>query len=186
VRFTENEQVRLTRHYTENPEAYQLYLKGRHSWNKRTIEGMREALRYFEQAVDADPSYARAHTGLADCISMLAIYGDTDARQARTRAKAAQDVALRIDPLLAGAHASRGFRLLLFDWKFGEAEEALRRSRRESRVCFRTPVAWFYFGLNHAARGGAGCYENRPGTRSFLGEYQYNCGLACLLVASVR
>ena len=128
VRFTENEQVRITRHYTENPQAYQMYLKGRHCWNKRTIEGMREALRYFEQAVDTDPSYARAHTGLADCISMLAIYGDTDARQARTRAKAAQDMALEIDPALAEAHASRGFRLLEFDGKFGEAEEALRRA----------------------------------------------------------
>ena len=128
VRFTENEQVRLTQHYTENPEAYQMYLKGRHCWNKRTLEGMREALRYFEQAVETDPSYARAYTGLADCTSMLAIYGDADARQTRTRAKAAQETALQIDPTLAEAHASRGFSLLLFDWKFREAEEALRRA----------------------------------------------------------
>jgi tetratricopeptide (TPR) repeat protein len=128
VRFTENEQVRLTRHYTENPDAYRLYLRGRHCWNKRTIEGMRQALDYFEQAVETDPSYARAYTGLADCTSMLAIYGETDARQAYTRAKAAQDMALQIDPTLAEAHASRGFSLLLFDWKFSEAEDALRRA----------------------------------------------------------
>ncbi len=128
VRFTESEQLRLTRHYTENPEAYQLYLRGRHFWNKRTIEGMREALKHFEHAVETDPSYARAHTGLADCISMLAIYGETDAGRAYTRAKAAQKTALQIDPALAEAHASRGFSLLLFDWKFGEAEEALRRA----------------------------------------------------------
>jgi serine/threonine protein kinase/tetratricopeptide (TPR) repeat protein len=128
VRFTESEQVRLTRHYTENPEAYQLYLRGRHCWNKRTIGGMQEALRYFQQAIDTDPSYARAYTGLADCMSMLSIYGETDARQGHTRAKAAQEMALQIDPELAEAHASRGFRLLLFDWKFGEAEEALRRA----------------------------------------------------------
>jgi serine/threonine-protein kinase len=128
VRFTDNEQVRLTRHYTENPEAYQLYLKGRHCWNKRTIEGMRQALRYFEQAVDTDPSYARAYTGLADCTAMLAIYGETEARHAYTRIKAAQEMALQIDPVLAEAQASRGLRLLLFDWKFDEAEEALRRA----------------------------------------------------------
>lgn len=128
VRFTESEQVRLTRHHTENPEAYQLYLRGRHCWNKRTIEGMRQALRYFEQAVETDPSYARAHTGLADCTSMLAIYGETDARRADVRAKAAQQMALQIDPDLAEAHASRGFSLLLFDWKFGQAEAALRRA----------------------------------------------------------
>jgi serine/threonine-protein kinase len=128
VRFAENEQVRLTRHYTENPDAYRLYLKGRHCWNKRTIEGMRQALEYFEQAVETDPSYARAYTGLADCTSMLAIYGETDARQAHARAKAAQELALQIDPTLAEAHASRGFSLLLFKWEFGEAEEALRRA----------------------------------------------------------
>jgi eukaryotic-like serine/threonine-protein kinase len=128
VRFTESEQIRLTRHYTENPEAYQLYLRGRHWWNKRTIEGMREALKYFEQAVETDASYARAHTGFADCTSMLAIYGETDPRQAYTRAKAAQEMALQIDPQLAEAHASRGFTLLLFDWKFAQAEEALRRA----------------------------------------------------------
>jgi serine/threonine-protein kinase len=128
VRFTENEQVRLTRHYTENSDAYQLYLRGRHCWNKRTIEGMRQALEYFKQAVETDPSYARAYTGLADCISMLAIYGDIDARQAHTRAKAAQEIALQIDPALAETHASRGFSLLLFEWKFREAEEALRRA----------------------------------------------------------
>jgi tetratricopeptide (TPR) repeat protein len=128
VRFTENERVQLTRHYTENPDAYQLYLRGRHCWNKRTIDGMRQALKYFEQAVEMDPSYARAYTGLADCASMLAIYGETDARQAGTRAKAAQEMALQIDPALAEAHASRGFSLLLFDWKFREAEESLRRA----------------------------------------------------------
>jgi eukaryotic-like serine/threonine-protein kinase len=128
VRFTENEQARLTRHYTENPDAYRLYLRGRHCWNKRTIESMLQALAYFEQAVETDPSYARAYTGLADCTSMLAIYGETDARQAHTRAKAAQETALQIDPALAEAHASRGFSLLLFDWNFGQAEEALRRA----------------------------------------------------------
>jgi serine/threonine-protein kinase len=128
VRFTENEQVRLTRHYTENPDAYRLYLKGRHCWNKRTIEGMLQALEYFEQAVETDASYARAYTGLADCTSMLAIYGETDARRAHTRAKAAQELALQIDPVLAEAHASRGFSLLLFNWEFGKAEEALRRA----------------------------------------------------------
>jgi serine/threonine protein kinase/tetratricopeptide (TPR) repeat protein len=128
VRFAPEEQSRLTRRYTENPEAYQLYLKGRFSWNKRTLEGMRQAVGYFEQAVGTDPSYARAYTGLADCISMLAIYGDLDARQAETRARVAQELALQIDPGLGEAHASRGFTLLLFDWKFRDAEAAFRKA----------------------------------------------------------
>jgi serine/threonine protein kinase/tetratricopeptide (TPR) repeat protein len=128
VRFTPQEQLRLTRRYTQNAEAYQLYLKGRHCWNKRTLEGMTQALSYFEQAVETDASYARAHTGLADCMSMLAVYGGLDTREGYTKARAAQELALQIDPSLGEAHASRGFTLLLFDWKFLEAEGALRRA----------------------------------------------------------
>jgi serine/threonine protein kinase/tetratricopeptide (TPR) repeat protein len=128
VRFTPHEQSRLTKRYTQNAEAYQLYLKGRYCWNKRTLEGMTQALSYFEQAVETDPSYARAHTGLADCMSMLAIYGGLDTRQGYTKARAAQEQALQIDPSLGEAHASRGFTLLCFDWKFLEAEGALRRA----------------------------------------------------------
>jgi tetratricopeptide (TPR) repeat protein len=87
---------------------------------------MRQALRYFEQAVEEDASYARAYTGLADCTSMLAIYGALDPRLGRNKARAAQEMALQIDPDLSEAHASRGFSLLYFDWKVREAESALR------------------------------------------------------------
>ena len=128
VRLTPQEHLRLTKRYTESAEAYQLYLKGRYFWNKRTLEGMRQALSHFEQAVETDPSYARAHAGLADCMSMLSIYGGLDPRKAYPRARAAQELALQIDPSLAEAHASRGFRLLLFDWRFREAEDALRQA----------------------------------------------------------
>ena len=128
VRFTPQEKSRLIRRYTESPEAYQLYLKGRYCWNKRTLEGMAQALRYFEQAVETDPSYARAYTGLADCMLMLAIYAGVDTQTGYTKAKAAQDMALQIDPALGDAYASRGFRLLLFDRKFLEAEVSLRQA----------------------------------------------------------
>ena len=128
VRFTPHEQSRWSKRYTQNAEAYQLYLKGRYCWNKRTLEGMAQALSYFEQAVETDPSYARAHTGLADCMSMLAIYGGLDTRQGYTKARAAQELALQIDASLGEAHASHGFTLLCFDWKFLEAEVTLRRA----------------------------------------------------------
>jgi serine/threonine protein kinase/tetratricopeptide (TPR) repeat protein len=127
VRFAPG-QLCLGRRYTENPEAYQLYLKGRFAWNKRTIEGMRQALNRFEQAVETDPSYARAYAGLADCTSMLAIYGELDPGLANRRAKAAQEIALQNDPELSEAHASRGFSLLLFDWDFRAAEKELRQA----------------------------------------------------------
>jgi serine/threonine protein kinase/tetratricopeptide (TPR) repeat protein len=151
VRFAPEEQSRLTRRYTENPEAYQLYLKGRFSWNKRTLEGMRQAVGYFEQAVGTDPSYARAYTGLADCISMLAIYGDLDARQAETRARVAQELALQIDPGLGEAHASRGFTLLLFDWKFRDAEAAFRKAL-ELNPGYASAYQWLGFTLGMTGR----------------------------------
>jgi serine/threonine protein kinase/tetratricopeptide (TPR) repeat protein len=151
VHFTAEEQSRLTRRYTESPEAYQLYLKGRYCWNKRTIEGMRQALTYFEHAVETDPSYARAYTGLADCTSMLAIYGALDPRQAVPRAKAAQEQALQIDPQSAEAHASRGFSLLLFDWRFREAEHALRRAV-ELNAGYPSAHQWLGFALGLTGR----------------------------------
>jgi TolB-like protein len=127
-RFAYGDSSKLARRYTENSQAYQLYLKGRFSWNKRSIEGMRAALHYFDQAVEVDAGYARAYTGLADCLMMLSIYGAFDARQAHTRAKAAQAMALEVDPGLGEAHASRGMRLLVLDRCTGEAEQALRRA----------------------------------------------------------
>jgi serine/threonine protein kinase/tetratricopeptide (TPR) repeat protein len=151
VRFTAEEQSRLTRRYTESPGAYQLYLKGRYFWNERTIEGMRQALSYFEQAVETDPSYARAYTGLADCISMLAIYGALDARQGFPKAKAAQAHALQIDPKLAEAHASRGFSLLLFDWRFREAEDSFRRAL-ELSAGYPSAYQWLGFTLGLTQR----------------------------------
>jgi serine/threonine-protein kinase len=151
VQLTAQEQARLSHRYTENAEAYQLYLRGRHGWNKRTIEGMRQSVSYFEQAIETDPSYARAHTGLADSLQMLGIYGDMDCRQARTKAKAAQKMALEIDDALGEAHASLGLGLLLFDWKFGEAERALRRAV-ELNAGYASAHQWLGFVLGLTAR----------------------------------
>ena len=149
--FTAQEQVRVARRYTEDAKAYQLYLRGRHAWNKRTIEGMRQALSYFDQAIETDPSYARAYTGLADCIQMLGIYGDMDCLPARVRAKAAQEMALQIDDALGEAYASSGFGLLLFDWRFREAEEALRRAVKLN-VGYASAHQWLGFVLGMTGR----------------------------------
>jgi len=151
VQFTGEEHQRLTKHYTENPEAYELYLKGRYAWNKRTLEAMRKALGYFEQAVESDPSYARAHTGMADCCAMLSIYGELAPRQAFTQAKAAQAHALEIDPALGEAHASRGFTLLLFDWHAVQAEERLRHSL-ELNPGYASAHQWLAFVLGLTGR----------------------------------
>ena len=151
VHFTAQEQARMARRYTEDAKAYQLYLRGRHAWNKRTIDGMRQARNYFDQAIEADPSYARAYTGLADCLQMLGIYGDMDSRPARIRAKAAQEMALQIDDALGEAYASSGFGLLLFDWRFPEAEEALRRAVKLN-VGYASAHQWLGFVLGMTGR----------------------------------
>ncbi len=151
TQLTTREERRLVRRYTENPEAYQLYLRGRHAWNKRTIDGMRQAVSYFDQAIELDPSYARAFTGLADAIQMLGIYGDMESRQARIKARAAQDRALEVDESLGEAVASVGFRTLFFDWKYGEAEHALRRAV-ELNPTYASAHQWLGFVLGLSGR----------------------------------
>src|SRR5207249_6286602 len=75
LRPTTEEQKRLTKRYTENPEAHQLYLKGQYYWNRRTGQTLQRAAESFQQAIDRDPGYALAWAGLADCYSLYGIYG---------------------------------------------------------------------------------------------------------------
>ena len=131
VRFTNNEQVRLTRHYTENPEAYQLYLRagtpGIRGRSKACGRRSDISSRPSTQ-IPAMPGPTPASRIVSRCWQSMAI----PMRDKPAQERGSEDMALQIDPLLAEAHASRGFRLLLFDWKFGEAEEALRRARDEN------------------------------------------------------
>ena len=128
LKLTGDEQDRLTRRYTEDPAAYQLYLKGRYCWNQRTEEGMRKAVDYFSQAIEKDPSYARAYTGLGDGYAMLSIYDTFPPTNAFPKAKAAQRRALEITDDLAEAHASLGFAELLYDWDHQNAEASLKKA----------------------------------------------------------
>ena len=104
--MTGEDEKRLTKSYTANPEAYQLYLQGRFWWNKRTEEGYNKGIEYFGQAIRKDPSYALAYAGLADCYSLLAFNGNVPAKQKFPRAKEAALKALEIDDALAEAHSS--------------------------------------------------------------------------------
>lgn len=105
------------------PEAYEAYLKGRYYWNKRTAGGMQQAERYFQRAIDGDPAYAEAYSGLADCNSGLAWHGFRSPADALPRAKAAARKAIEINPESAEAHASLGLALShSWEWKGAEAE----------------------------------------------------------------
>jgi TolB-like protein/DNA-binding winged helix-turn-helix (wHTH) protein/Flp pilus assembly protein TadD len=113
-----------------NPEAYVSYLKGRYFWNKRTANGLKAAVAYFNQAVDEDPNYARAYSGLADTYALLGDwqYAVMPPKEALPKAKAAAVKALQLDNGLGEAHNSLAFCLDGFDWDFEAAEREFRRA----------------------------------------------------------
>ena len=122
------EQSRMEKQYTANGEAYQLYLQGRFYWNKRTPPDMRKAISFFERAIEKDPNYALAYTGLADSYALLTAYLAEPPRQFMPRAKEAALKALALDDKLAEAHASLGQIALYYEYDFATAEREYRRA----------------------------------------------------------
>ncbi|MGE5717246.1 MAG: TPR end-of-group domain-containing protein, partial [Acidobacteriota bacterium] len=126
------ERRKVARKQTENAEAYQLYLKGRFSWNKWTPDGIRSAIRFYESAIELDPSYALAWGGIADAFGVLGNIKAVPPAQAFPQAKSAALRALELDPNLAEAHASLGFVRRFFDWEWSSAEREFRDAVRLS------------------------------------------------------
>jgi serine/threonine protein kinase/Flp pilus assembly protein TadD len=126
VQVTPQEQVRLTNARPVNPEAHELYLKGRYYWNQRTPDGLKKGLKYFQQAIAEDPGYALSYAGLADSYVLLGDLGVLELKVAASDAKAAAKKALELDDKLAEAHASLGIASLYdhLDWR--EAEKELK------------------------------------------------------------
>jgi TolB-like protein/DNA-binding winged helix-turn-helix (wHTH) protein/Flp pilus assembly protein TadD len=113
---------------TQNIEAYQAYLKGRYYWNKRTAEGMKRAIEYFEQASTLDPNYALAYTGLADSYAMGVWYIPLSAAEALPKLKAAATRAVELDGTLAEAHLAMS-NVYSFEWRWLEGAKAQERAR---------------------------------------------------------
>jgi serine/threonine protein kinase/tetratricopeptide (TPR) repeat protein len=130
VKLTPQEQARLVSARSVDPEAYQLYLKGRFYWNKRTEAGLKKGIEYFHQAIDLDPNYALAYAGIADCYSLLGwdLFGPLPPREALPIAKAAARKALETDDSLAEAHNSLAWTKLAFDWDWTGAEREFKRA----------------------------------------------------------
>jgi serine/threonine protein kinase/tetratricopeptide (TPR) repeat protein len=118
----------LIRQHTENPRAYQCYLKGRFYWTRRHHGGLMAALEQFQKAIEEDAGYALAYAGLADAYSLMAVYSAQRPRIAFAHALAAVERALAIDPHLAEAHTSLAFIRLQNDWNWPEAERGFRRA----------------------------------------------------------
>jgi len=122
------DEQKLTQNYTANPEAYQLYLKGQFYLNKRTVNDLKKAIEYFQQATMLAPTYALAFAGLADANSLISIYGGASQRDAMPKAKRAALQALALDNNLAEAHASLGQILDYYDYDYVGAEREYNRA----------------------------------------------------------
>jgi DNA-binding winged helix-turn-helix (wHTH) protein/tetratricopeptide (TPR) repeat protein len=128
LKVSGEEQKRLTKRHTNNAEAYQLYLKGRYFWNKRTEEGFNQGITQFQLAVAKDSTYALAYAGLADSYIGLTFYNFGAPHETMPKAKEAAMNALSIDSALAEAHTSLAHVLMNYDWNWPEAEKEFKLS----------------------------------------------------------
>jgi eukaryotic-like serine/threonine-protein kinase len=128
LKLSGTDESRLSKRYTENPEAYQLYLKGRFYWNKRTGDAASKAIEYFQQAIEKDPNYALGYAGLADAYQLLNLYADRPPQESFPKAKATAQRALELDDALAEAHTSLAASLFFYDRNFPEAQREFQRA----------------------------------------------------------
>jgi serine/threonine protein kinase/Flp pilus assembly protein TadD len=118
----------ITKRYTDSNEAYQLYLRGRYSFAKRTKDETVRALEYFRQAIKLDPKFALAYARLAETYASMPAYPYLSPKEAFPQAKAAAQKALEIDPTLAEAHTFLAYSLVIYDWNWTEAERSFKRA----------------------------------------------------------
>jgi len=126
IRLLGSEKKELEKKATENINAYHLYLRGRYHWNKRTKESLLKSVNYFEQAVEADPNYATAWTGLADSYIILGDYDHLLPHEAYPKARAAVEIALKLDESLSYAHTSLAHINSVYDWNWDEADKEFK------------------------------------------------------------
>lgn len=152
LRLTRDEKKRLKRRDTENTEAYQLYLRGRYCWGRRTAEGFNKGIEYFQQAIEKDPNYGLAYAGLADCYNMLGAFGfgALPPQEYMPRARAAAMRALEIDPDLGEAHASLAVAKFYYDRDWAGTESEFRRAIQLNPSY---AIARHYYALYLAAMG---------------------------------
>jgi len=136
-----------------NPEAYEAYLRGRYFWNKRTGDGLKKAVDYFNQAIEKDPTYAQAYAGLSDSYALMGDweYSLLAPAEAFPKAKASAIRALALDDSLGEAHASLAFVLDLFDWDWESAEREYRRAV-DLNPSYATAHQWYAWHLIILAR----------------------------------
>ncbi len=142
---------KLARPVSENHEAYRIYLKGRHHWNRRTSEGIERAIFYFQSALDSDPDLALAWSGLADSYIALASRDLLLPAELFPKAEAAASRAIELDPDLAEAHGSLGAIHEIFRWDWNAAEKSLLEALRLNKS-YLTARVWYAQTLAHQGR----------------------------------
>ena len=128
MKLTGEERELLKKRYTDNTEAYQLYLKGRYFWNKLNVKAAQTGIKYFNQAIELDPHYALAYAGLADSYNLLGNFGGLPMKVSYPEARAAAEKALGIDDTLAEAHTSLAGVLADYYWDWPESERHFKRA----------------------------------------------------------
>jgi tetratricopeptide (TPR) repeat protein len=162
VAVTSQERAFLDGAKLVNPDAHDAYLRGRYFWNKRTEQGLRTAIAYFEEAIAKDPNYAQAYSGLADSYALLGDweYGALAPNEAFPKAKAAAMKALELDDRLGEAHASLALCLKSFDWNWKGAEAELLHAIKIS-PSYATAHQWYGWTLIITGRDDEGIAELR-------------------------
>jgi TolB-like protein/Flp pilus assembly protein TadD len=128
LKLAGDESKGITKKYTDNNEAYQLYLRGRYSFGKRTKDEMLRAVGYFEQAIKLDPNFALAYARIAETYGSMPAYPYLSPKEAFPKAKSAALRALEIDPTLSEAHTFLAYCLAIYDWNWAEAERSFKRA----------------------------------------------------------
>ncbi len=128
VRISGEVKDRLTKRYTESTEAYELYMKGRYYWNRRTADGLKKGIEFFNRAIETDPSYALAYAGIADSYNLLSAYGAVSPKESVPIAKQSALKALDLDPEVAEGHEALAHVKMLYDWDWTGAEKEFRRA----------------------------------------------------------
>jgi eukaryotic-like serine/threonine-protein kinase len=152
--------AKVEKTYTASPEAYQLYLKGKFFWNKRTGESLKQAAELYRQAIEQDPNYALAYSGLAETFVLFSGYDVAPANDSMPQAKAAALRALEIDDSLAEAHTALGFYLFNFEWDRDGSEKEFRRVI-ELKPSYPTAHQWLGGSLANLKRFDEGLVEYR-------------------------
>jgi len=183
INVNPQEQAALRSVKVVNPQAYESYLKGRYFWNKRTADGLKVALAYFNQAIDEDPKYAPAYSGLADTYALLGDwqYAVMTPKEALPKAKAAAIKALELDSSLGEAHNSLAFCLDGFDWDLDSAGKEFRRAI-ELNPGYATAHHWYAWHLSLLGRYDEAIAEMRKAENLDPLSLIINADLAELLV----